>query len=505
MKNLLILLFLAWSASLFAQKNIPYTLEDKKTDTYLMNRQPAKLSIQVQNLPAEVKKVKIKYVLVQLGIDFQSEKYGETDSNGKLAITLNQNLPYQQIWLSVGEYAYAGIYVNEGLNVTVDVSKMKNGFIYFSGAGLEFSGKDGAFNTVMNDAVVFKKEEREKLYNSFSNLRNIKEKVSPAQFVFKIDSISKEIMKFTELFTVTHPDYKWAIEDEVLSEIYQQLCLFYSTDGMPAKLYTAVSNHKPHFVSNGSVAYYQWLHYYTKNTNRGSFANHLTLFDKLYGQQKGDILSLFFLKEDRDQFSELYPMIINNLQTRWTKRIAMEELAIASSNQKKIDGLFAAGQKIEDVNIGKPMIKLPFKAELYELDSTTNIESFLQSLKSKNANKALLIDFWATWCAPCLSDLPFSKSLHKDNEDLPIEYVYICTTNASNVNLWKNKVAELELPGTHIFADEKVVTKLKTLMSATSGFPSYVTIDAKGKVNPQAVSRMSSLNRESLKLAVGIN
>lgn len=47
MKNLLILLFLAWSASLFAQKNIPYTLEDKKIDTYLMNRQPAKLSIQV--------------------------------------------------------------------------------------------------------------------------------------------------------------------------------------------------------------------------------------------------------------------------------------------------------------------------------------------------------------------------------------------------------------------------------------------------------------------------
>lgn len=55
------------------------------------------------------------------------------------------------------------------------------------------------------------------------------------------------------------------------------------------------------------------------------------------------------------------------------------------------------------------------------------------NLKLKFPNKALIIDFWATWCVPCLGDLPNSKKLYEANKDLPVEYVYICTRGGSNI------------------------------------------------------------------------
>lgn len=99
---------------------------------------------------------------------------------------------------------------------------------------------------------------------------------------------------------------------------------------------------------------------------------------------------------------------------------------------------------------------------------------------------------------PCLADLPSSKALHRDNADLPIAYIYLCTSSSSAINLWKNKVVELEIPGTHIFVDDKIVTQLKEKLGASGGFPSYVVIGKEGKVSPSLVTRMQHLNRESL-------
>ena len=106
--------------------------------------------------------------------------------------------------------------------------------------------------------------------------------------------------------------------------------------------------------------------------------------------------------------------------------------------------------------------------------------------------------------APCLEELPVSKKLHESNKDLPIEYIYICTNSGSNITLWKNKIAGLQLPGTHIFADDKIVNELKSKFnSAGSGFPTYVVIDVHGILKPAAIQWMQGLDREKLKEALG--
>ena len=232
----------------------------------------------------------------------------------------------------------------------------------------------------------------------------------------------------------------------------------------------------------------------------------LKLIDSLYMSPKSDIFKIFLLDKGKNAFSQTYPEIIKSMKTGWCRNIAVSELKQATLKQKQIDSLLSTETQIKESNlfIGTPLGSLTFDANLYRLDSIKNLDDFIVNLKSKFINKALVIDFWATWCVPCLKELPASKKLEESNKDLPIAFIYICTNSSSNVTVWKNKIADLQLPGTHIFADDKFVSELQRKFNSEGGFPTYVVIDINGKLKPKAIEWMHTLDRDTLKKAVGL-
>ncbi|QNR84982.1 hypothetical protein H9N25_00265 [Pedobacter riviphilus] len=506
MKRILYFLLLLSCTQVYAQSSGPLQMEDEKMSSYLANRKPATLTIQVKNLPDSIKKVKIELTMVQLGVGFQLNKFVETDATGLSKVVLDQNLPYQQIWLTVGPYLYAGIYVNSGLTVVLDAKKLeKRAFMIAD--GIEYLGDDGKLNTVMNKNVLFKRKEKGDLDKSLQNLRKLKEQHSEESFLLKIDSIKNALLKIDEEFIANHPDYAWAIKNETLSGFYGNICVTYWGDLMPVKLFSEVSSHKPYFVSNDGSTFYRYLQSYSTNGKlpKGKgLPGALALMDSLYTPQKSDLLKIFLLDTYKDLFSTAYPTIISSITTPWCKGISTKELAKANLNEKKVENLFATSKKPDDANIGKPLAKLPFEADLYEVDEKIKAEDLLSNLKSKFPKKALIIDIWATWCGPCIADLPSSKSLHEKNRDLPVAYIYLCTTGGSNIDLWKKNIVQMEIPGTHVFINEKVLAQLRTILNAEGGFPTYVAVDMNGKANSKVISHMGALNRESLKKVAGL-
>lgn len=490
-----------------AQSGLPLTIESSKMDSYLQERKPATLSIQVNNAPDSVKKVDVKCTFVTFGANFQITKYYATNSEGFVKITLDQNLPYQQIWLSVGDYLYAGVYVNTGLKVTIDVSKIKNkDGVPFIGDGIGYSGIDGELNTVMNKHTLFRQSKESKLTNNLNELCRSRKNYTSDLFFKKTDSIWQALTELNNEFIQQYPEYSWAINNEAASEFYGMLCTSYWGDTMPQNLLIKINNHQPYFTSNDGVLFYNYLNTYL-NVRVPSIENNLNKIDSIYSSPKADVLKTFLLAKGKNSFALTYPEILNSMKTGWCKRLVSNELNETTIKQKQIDSLLASAKKLDNKGnfIGTPLAQLPFNARLYKLDSIKDVNDFIVNLKSKFKDKALIIDFWATWCVPCLHEMPFSKKLHETNKDLPVDYVYICTNTASSIKVWENKIAELQLPGTHIFMDEKIVEELKSSFNnAGSGFPTYVVIGANGNLRPKAIQRMESLDRDKLKSAIGL-
>ncbi len=47
----------------------------------------------------------------------------------------------------------------------------------------------------------------------------------------------------------------------------------------------------------------------------------------------------------------------------------------------------------------------------------------LQQIIQEEKNQIQVINFWATWCAPCLKELPLFEKLHNDRQDVRVRLV----------------------------------------------------------------------------------
>ena len=49
-----------------------------------------------------------------------------------------------------------------------------------------------------------------------------------------------------------------------------------------------------------------------------------------------------------------------------------------------------------------------------------NLSELEPLLKNADAEKTYVINFWATWCAPCIKELPYFQELHESQEDIEV-------------------------------------------------------------------------------------
>lgn len=64
-------------------------------------------------------------------------------------------------------------------------------------------------------------------------------------------------------------------------------------------------------------------------------------------------------------------------------------------------------------------------------------------LIKQNKGKVIYIDFWASWCVPCLQQMPSSFKLHLDLENFPISFIYFYMDKSNSS--WETKANALKL------------------------------------------------------------
>lgn len=113
------------------------------------------------------------------------------------------------------------------------------------------------------------------------------------------------------------------------------------------------------------------------------------------------------------------------------------------------------------------------------LGATLNDPQGLPQALAQWGGRPLLINFWASWCAPCLEEMPqLDASARKQGTD-GLQIVGVALDRADNVRAF---VREHPTHYPLLIADERVRDTLPALGNAAQGIPFSILIDAKGHV-----------------------
>lgn len=111
--------------------------------------------------------------------------------------------------------------------------------------------------------------------------------------------------------------------------------------------------------------------------------------------------------------------------------------------------------------------------------SNSTIAAIIDSVTTKHKNKVIYIDCWATWCGPCLSEMPNSKILMNDIKSKDVAFVYICID--SKEKEWKALIDRYQLKGEHYLLSQTQSADMRKIFEI-NGIPHYIIIDKKGNV-----------------------
>lgn len=187
-------------------------------------------------------------------------------------------------------------------------------------------------------------------------------------------------------------------------------------------------------------------------------------FDIAIGLQLMDLINsaLTFLPESAAElraYNRDDKILIEGYLSEFEKRVTFRDYY--NNIKEKFDEslLITAGQMA-------PVITLP--------DFEGKMVSF-----SDFKGKMVFLDFWATWCAPCLNEMPKSIELQNKYKDKDVVFIYISID--SDLQKAKDYVKSQNIGGVHLFDSEGLKSDIaRKYMIKT--IPRYVLIDKDGKL-----------------------
>jgi thiol-disulfide isomerase/thioredoxin len=164
---------------------------------------------------------------------------------------------------------------------------------------------------------------------------------------------------------------------------------------------------------------------------------------------------LYYLKSSKriGTYDSLSQIVLANYNDTATKRIVEKYRNLRFLNQSSL-------QQSKFINI---------KNEILNLDTILN----------SHKGKYIYLDFWASWCAPCIAEMPKSKLLAQKFAD-KLALIYISVDN--EIDAWLNRAESLHImDAEHYLLSDGIFVFAGKKYPITS-IPRYMLIDKEGNL-----------------------
>ncbi|NRD22422.1 TlpA family protein disulfide reductase [Winogradskyella litoriviva] len=188
-------------------------------------------------------------------------------------------------------------------------------------------------------------------------------------------------------------------------------------------------------------------------------------------------------KEDFDNATKAYKADYEGLKTKYSEvdstHIAMMDKNVNTTLSQVTR--FMTGKLAARSAMPKGSPSPDFKNYENNAGGNTSLSDF--------KGKYVYIDVWATWCGPCIKEIPSLKKVEEQFHDKNIEFVSISVDNgrgykndaAAAYKGWKKMIVDKELGGVQLIADKAFSSDFMTSYQVTS-IPRFILIDPNGNI-----------------------
>ena len=183
-------------------------------------------------------------------------------------------------------------------------------------------------------------------------------------------------------------------------------------------------------------------------------------YDLAQEKLEGRVL-YWFLAEDLIRGFKLGSKVFAETKDKW------EEFQENNPYPEYTEAVQAALYKALKLQPGQPAPEFT----LYDLDGQpVSLSQF--------KGQVVLLDFWASWCGPCIGDLPDLRRIKRKAADQPL--VFLNLSLDTDEAAWREAVDKHEIEGVHVRADGWGADVAKSYQ--VNSLPSYYLVDSQGLI-----------------------
>ncbi|WP_299800704.1 TlpA disulfide reductase family protein [uncultured Maribacter sp.] len=349
------------------------------------------------------------------------------------------------------------IYLNDGDNLIVDFDAIdfENSLI-FKGDGSERNNylrdKATTFSELTKDVNAFYKVEESTYLQNVENVENVLLKLLESYKVegFFVD-LEQKSLEYEKLLSIQNyaSSYKFYLGEEIelSNEFYESLDkvdLNNNEDYLSQPFYKYLVN---------SI----WSKRISEGKNTEEMLN--VLRDVKSEKVLISLVNGFYSKisSEKERGEDYFELI---------KLVAGNDRSFVDAAREKLKKTQAAMGLVE----GK---KSPSFSYLDNNGAKIGIEDF--------QGKYIYIDIWATWCAPCIKQIPYLKKLEERYHGKNISFVSISVDKEEAFDRWLRMIKVKELGGTQLFSDKSFNSTFMKAYGITS-IPRFILIDPNGNI-----------------------